>query len=344
MTADGNGGTATGPAAGQGAGAATRPAQEPVALYRVTFRPTEGAPSDVLMRFDDCGPRVAVAESLLPRGEGSLPGAMPLPVFAEGHVGPHHALPPGGGRAWHPTPDPREGVFFFLFVSKAAPDAEQWARDGQAWMELDEPAGIGPALRVGMEGGYLLWRPGRVFAMVPAAPGQAGKPDGREEVLSLLSAVAEFAFYHGELCRLEAELAGQWDFLQQDMPLLHDVGRREAARSPQVEKMTASVLERRIRAARIERRLRRPLADLPAGAKQVGQKLRSLAKVDERMVRLDEQMQVFERSYATVNQGLSDYRHSRRSMVVIIVILVLLTIGVFLVLSDLYYVFHFGPE
>ena len=47
----------------------------------------------------------------------------------------------------------------------------------------------------------------------------------------------------------------------------------------------------------------------------MGEKLRSLARVEERLERLDGQIEVYEYDYELINQRLGEYQHFRKEMI-----------------------------
>ena len=291
-------------------------AVEPIILYRVRFR-VEGervadrgrqssipaGPVRPLMHFDGPQPTQAEVETL----------------SAESFVKLAQA-------------PPKDEELLLLFLSDRAPDQEQWRREAESWMDGEEGDGFGPALRVGVDNGWVLWRPGRAVVLAPPARGE-----------ELLAAVTDFSFHHAELRRLETELSANWAELQQDLPLAHKVGRKELRRQEHVGKMTALTLGWRLRAARTEQGLTAPWAGLSQGGRRVGEKLRSLARVEERLERLDGQIEVYEYDYELINQRLGEYQHFRKEMIAEIFIIAILAFDVILWVAD-FYLNHFGPE
>jgi hypothetical protein len=165
--------------------------------------------------------------------------------------------------------------------------------------------------------------------VMPERSGQSGTSE------ALLAAEAEFNPLLAELNALEEEVRSHWGELQEDLPLVHAVSKKEvAAIAPRIAERTAAMMDRRIRAAKIEPRLRLPSPLLPPGGLQAGRKLRAATKVESRLVELDRQMQVYERAYATINQHLSESRLTRGGIVAVIAILCLLTIGTILIIAD----------
>ena len=284
---------------------AAQPAGEPVVLYRIAFcaAPDASPAGKIILRFDSAGPAVAAVETL------SADSFVELAKES-----------------------PRPDEVLVLFLSDRAPDQDQWRREAEAWMDDEEPAGFGPALRATAEGGWVLWRPGRAVILAP--------PARCEE---LLAAVADFAYYEGELRKTEVAVEANWPRLQQDSPLVHKVSRKQLARSAQVGQMTALVMDWRLRLARIEQRLCAPPSDAAPGTRRVGEKLRTLALVEDRLETLDGQVEVYEYSYEMINQRLSDYRHYRGELVAEFIIIALLMVEVVIMVWD-FYLNHLGPD
>jgi len=173
---------------------------------------------------------------------------------------------------------------------------------------------VGPgALRVRCGPGWLSWRPGRAALVGPAeAHGPA------------LAAVAEFAFYEGELSALERELAADWPRAGADAPLAHEVSGPVAPRCRQLAAMTARTLDRRVRHARIEPWLLGARAALPGEAGGAVERLREKARVEARLEAVDGQLEVYEYIYELANQRMSEHRHFRTERALEIAIVVLL--------------------
>jgi hypothetical protein len=282
-------------------------AGEPALLYRVRFQPASAEAAeraeDALMRFDDPAPAIAAAEALSPESFVDMARQAP-----------------------------RDGEMLLLVLPGRAPDLDQWRREAEQWMDGGDDGGVpGPALRAAADGAWILWRPGRA---VVAAP--------RDRAESLLAAVADFEFHHAELLRLERELARRWPALQEDLPLVHHVGRKELRLAPRVKERTARALDWRLRSSRIERRLLAPANELSPTARRLGQRLRELAEVEDRLEALDGRIEVFEYDYELINQRLSDFRLFLHGLWVEILIVALLAFEAVLLVWDLY-LNHFAP-
>lgn len=220
----------------------------------------------------------------------------------------------------------REEETLLLFLSDQAPDPEARKREAEAWMDSgEEPGEFDLPLRAEVEGGWVLWRPGRAVVLAP--------PDRGEE---MLAAVADFTFHHGELGRLEGELSANWADLQEDLPLLHKVGRKGLRRRRHVERMTALTAGWRLRCTWVGRGLMAPSARLSLAGRRACEELRSLAGVEDRLERLDEEIGVYEYEYELINQRVTDYQHFRKELIAGILVLVWLTFDMIVFGTDFY--------
>lgn len=195
-----------------------------------------------------------------------------------------------------------------LFISDKAIDRESWQRKAEEWMDGDSLAA-----RANLDSGWLLWRPGRAIVLAP--------PD---RAVELLAAVAEFAFYEGQLRQTEREVSAQWESLRLDTPLVHEVGRKDLRRAPHVKQMTAALMDWRLRTARIERRVLSPGTNLSPAGRRGGDKLRTLAEMEDRLETLDGHLEVYEYTYEMINQRISEFRHHLGSLIAEIIIIALL--------------------
>jgi hypothetical protein len=276
-------------------------------LYRVRFRPVAqaapGGQARLLMHFDHPRPTDVLVET--------LPGDS-FPKAAQ-------------------TPAPQEETLL-LFLPGDAADREARLREAEAWMNGLGQGELDPPLRADVEGACVLWRLGRAAVLAP--------PDRRAD---MLAAMADFAFHHGELGRLEAEVSSNWERMQEDLPLLNKVGRKGLRRRKHVETMTLLTAGWRLRCARLEGGLADPSARLLPAGRQAGEKLRTLARVEDRLERLDGQIEVYEHEYEQINLQLGEYRRFRKEMIAWILVLIWLAFDITVGLTELY-LSHFAPE
>jgi hypothetical protein len=254
----------------------------------VRFTETPEADTEVLMRFQEPYPRVATCRTLPPGDLGDSANA---------------------GTSLQPSEDE---LFILHLPSTAEP---QWNTQAEKWMALHGVNGTFRALQFKVDGGVVLWKPG--LAVVRASA---------ECLDSILEALVDFAFFEGELRKLEREVAADCLHAQRDVSLVYHVTKAELARSEEVGMMTSLVLLRRLRCARLGGRLVEPPRNLSDSAFKFASRLRDETDVESRLEIVDGQIEVYEYQYEMINQRLSDYSNFRREYVVEIVIVVLLAL------------------
>jgi hypothetical protein len=173
--------------------------------------------------------------------------------------------------------------------------------------------GASPPVLVKIRGVELMWLPGR--AVLQCDP---------EQTEPLLSALAEFAYYEGELRRIETEIVGAWAELEQDKGLAFAVTKADLKRSEAVGGRMSRALERRIKMARIEPHLYEPDAGLPAAGRKLGEELREKARIESRLETVDAQVEVFENIYEMSGQRMGEFRAAAEEHVLEWIIIVLL--------------------
>jgi hypothetical protein len=190
--------------------------------------------------------------------------------------------------------------------------ATQMAAAEAEWLAKPNDVGT-PPIQIKYRGVELIWHPGR--ALLHCDPEQAEL---------LLSALVEFAFYEGELRRIENEVAAAWPELEQDKGLAFNVTRADLKRSEVVGGRMSRALDRRIRMARIEPHLYQPDTALPAASQKLGEELRDKARIESRLETIDAQIEVFEDIYEMGGQRMGEFRASTEEHVLEWIIIILL--------------------
>jgi hypothetical protein len=208
-------------------------------------------------------------------------------------------LPEAG--AW---PEPVDELYLWFLPGGAATLFEEQRR-AEAWVARPR-AGAGPTFELLLRSDRVLWRPGRGVIL--------GAPDRAEE---LIAGMVDFAFYEGELRRLEREVAADWPGYEEDAGALTDrLKRRDLQQSSRVNEMTRSLAIRRMRFARLEPRLDNVAASLPPAARRVVTELCQQAETEDRLAAIDDSLEVLEDLYDETFTRLSDFRYFRREMLV----------------------------
>jgi hypothetical protein len=275
-----------------------QPSSAAVTALRIRFLADAPAAGRILAEFADPERRYALAETISP-----------------------DALPPAGQDTV-----PLDELYVLSIPAGAATpfDAQQRAA---AWMAKPAAPTAEPTLEIVMRSDRLLWRPGR--ALVQGAP---------ERLDENLAALVEFAFYEGQLRRLETEIAADWPTAEADVPLTHQVDAQGLKRLAHVADMTRRTTLRRMRFARLEPHLEKPSAALPGSARRLAAELATQAEVVDRLKALDDRLEVHEDLYELANDRLSEFRYFRAEFWLEVGIIVILIVEIIEIAYEMWYV------
>jgi hypothetical protein len=195
-----------------------------------------------------------------------------------------------------------------------------WVR----WIAESPLTDVAATAIVRMHGIEVHWRPGRAVIFAPA-----------ENFEALVLAVIEFAYFEGELRKLEREVADGWVYLDADKRLAYEVSTSDLEHSESVGRRMDETFQRRIRHARIEPHLYRPGAQLPATARKLGEALREAAQIEDRLETVDGQLEVFEHVYEMCSQRIGEFRDAKHGHTLEWVIIVLLAAETLIMLIDM---------
>ena len=213
-----------------------------------------------------------------------------------------------------PKPDiPKPDELEVLAVPYETKNLTEWDSKLRSWVKSAAPNDNWSLISVNVEDMQVLWYPGRAVLYAPT-----------ERVEPMLTALAEFAFYEGELRKLEQENAARWPQAESDAPLAYEVTRRNLHQKKLVGERSFQVLQRRIRHVRIELYLFSPAAHISRLGQKLGEQLREKAHIEDRLEILDGQIEVYEDIYEMIGQRMSDYEHFRREFVLELLIVLLL--------------------
>lgn len=208
-----------------------------------------------------------------------------------------------GGSPGFPLVKPAEA-----FIAKPAdPDAE-------------------PTIELVLRSDRVLWRPGRAVVI--------GAADRFEETLAGL---VDWAFHEGQLRALERECDADWGTYEADIALTHEVGGGDLKRRAHVNAMTATVTRRRMRYARLERRIEKANIGLPGPARRMIAEFAVQAEVLDRMKSVDDRLEVYEDLYELANDRLSEYSYFVREYRLELTIMITLVCEVILMAVELWY-------
>lgn len=190
--------------------------------------------------------------------------------------------------------------------------------------ELHAWASDATAIAATLPGAQIVWRPG--LASILAA---------QDRMEPLLLALVEFAFFEGELRKLEVEIDAAWPELETDTTLAYDVTAKDLERGAEIGARVERMLQRRIRFARIETPLLQTRPSLGSMAQDLGERLRDKARIESRMETLDGHLEVFEHVYEMGSQRIGETRASRKEQKLEWLIIILLAAEVLMLLLDL---------
>jgi hypothetical protein len=206
----------------------------------------------------------------------------------------------------------------------ASPQESQ--HEAEDWMHRGGLSAGQPTFELMLRSERILWRPGQALMI--------GPPERLQEVLPGL---VEFAFYEGELRRLEREIEADWETAEVDVYLTHSVGRDEVQRRSHVDEMTIHVTRRRMRFARLEPCLEKASIALAGPARRLATELAMQAEVIDRLGWLDDRLEVCENLYELANDRLSEFSYFHREFRLELWIIVLLVAEVVIMAAELWY-------
>jgi hypothetical protein len=208
-----------------------------------------------------------------------------------------------------------------LFIVFVPPATAPWADEvyGPAREPNDPDAAV---LDVTWRGDRIVWRPG--FALVYLAG------ELRDEVQS---ALVEFAFYEGELRRLEAEMDDREATAADDVSRTQTIDRRDKSHWPRFRATIEALARVRLTFARLAPRL----AEEPQGSRsrRLASHLLRRARAEARAEALDARLEACEDLYEGGNDRVADYTGWRTGHVLEVIIVVILLLEVILLCVDL---------
>jgi hypothetical protein len=171
----------------------------------------------------------------------------------------------------------------------------------------------------------VLWRENQAIIHGPA-----------DRLQGLLRAVVEFTYYEAQLSKLEEEVEADWAIAEGHTIFAHEQHHPNPAQYKQIGEMTQRVQERRMRYARIERRLYTPSDELPTAAYKAGLRLRDEEDIEARLEDADQKIEVYQDLYEAINQRVGEERHFRSELFMEIVIAALLAVEILAVVWEIH--------
>jgi hypothetical protein len=171
-------------------------------------------------------------------------------------------------------------------------------------------------------GDRVVWQPGLAVVYLAGA--------FRAEVQA---ALVEFAFYEGELRRLEAEMDAREAPAEADVSRAHTIDRRDLAHWPRFTAAIEAFTRMRLTFARLEPRL----AEEPQGSRsrRLASHLLRRARAGARAEALDARLEACEELYEGANDRVADHKGWHHGHVLEVIIVALLMLEVVLLCADL---------
>jgi hypothetical protein len=186
--------------------------------------------------------------------------------------------------------------------------SEDSGLEAEAW--LADPVG---SLEVRLQADRIIWRPGRAAIV--------GPPSHRDDCVQGL---VYFGFFDGELRRLEADIESWWGPARAHIPLTHQVDRADVRRWPEINRATELATLARMRFAVIGHALEKLPPSLPGLAGRLVTDLFNRGEVHDRLVYVDDRLEILEDLYELANDRLSEFHYFRSEyMLEVLIILVL---------------------
>ena len=181
------------------------------------------------------------------------------------------------------TAEPDADRLSLLLLPAGLASALELQKRAEQWMHRGGLSAGQPTVDLMLRSERILWRPGQALLIGPP-----------ERLAEVLPGLIQFAFYEGELRKLEREMEADWQTAEADIRLTHSVDRADLPQRPHVDEMTARTARRRMRLARLEPCLEKAPISLPGPARRLASELAMQAEVVDRLGWLDDRIEVYE--------------------------------------------------
>ena len=213
-----------------------------------------------------------------------------------------------------------EGFRFALLPTGAATpyDIRKRIEDWAGVARSDE------AIVLGQLGDQVTWRRDRLMLI--------GDPARTREILR---AVIEFAYYEGNLHRMEREVDTYLRAAENDISLTHQVTDSDLARWPRANEGVKLATLLRMHYVRLETRLERPSSNLAGPARRLVAELALQVDVADRLVAVDDRIEVLQDLYESATDRLSEYSYFRREYRLEVGIIIVLVVEVIAIIWEI---------
>ncbi len=220
--------------------------------------------------------------------------------------------------AW---PEPIDHFTAVLIPPGAVSEGRKLSED---WMAAPDNCEAVSTIAFGWNGQKIQWRPGRLLVQ--------GSPEAFE---GILKAVADFAFYEGELRTLENEIEGREAQAQADVRLAHRIRFGDRKHWGRIGEMIEHFYLMRLTYARLEPQLSIASRTLRGDVRQVMSRLLDEAETSDRLEAVSNRLEACEDIYEGANDRIAEYRWYIGGQWLEVTIIVLLVAEVALVLLEL---------
>ncbi|MGA2916638.1 MAG: hypothetical protein ABSE89_11490 [Sedimentisphaerales bacterium] len=218
-----------------------------------------------------------------------------------------------------PSPElEMEDEFYFIFIPSGS------ATSGEVQRKAERFIGTS-VIETFMQSDRVIWRIG--WGIVQ------GSVDRLEETLM---ALANFAFYEGELRKLEREIKLNWNIAEQDIHLTNSITKKNLKYQQHIDSMTRLMNTQRIRFARLEPRLQKSPLYLSGLARRLVSELCVQADIIDRLEAVSDRLEVFENLYGIANDRISEFRHFHTECMLKFWIIIILFVEVVIMALELY--------
>jgi len=184
----------------------------------------------------------------------------------------------------------------------------------ETWLAPCDPQAA-PALAIELDGARVMWRAGKAWVQ-----GSANRSK------DLPAALIDFAFYEGELRRLEQALLPYEATGSGDADVAFRIRSASRADWERFGRTVESLARMRLIYARLEPQLYLPPRALPPVARKLVSRLRVRADVSDRLEALNDRLEACEDLYEGAVDRITDYRLYEKGLLLEVIIVVLLAI------------------
>jgi hypothetical protein len=280
--------------------AATAAAQSPaIAITRVRFLAEVAPETKVLRVFREPRPCFAVEEAAEPRDLARQQ------LRQEG----------------------TDQLIVVLVPGTAAAEAKKFS---ELMLEVADPSEASSTISIVVNGRSIQWQPG--FALV-----QGRKVHGETNgVEGILAALTDFAFYEGELRRLERALDSRERDAQADVARAYRIRFGDRRHWLRIGETIESLARMRLTYARLESELANAPRNVAIDARPVMTRLLDEALVEARLEAASNRLEAFEDLYEGATDRIADYRWYRSGEWLEVGIIFLLLVEIVLLALELY--------